>query len=224
MSRPILGFDPGATIGWAIYDPQTQQLLEHGEFDAVAPGVAAIVDLVGGHDGPIAIERPRVYSGRDKEGVIKHAAGNDVADTCEQCGWLVALAGGELGAQDLGHGAWARGGDCYLLERRAVTRAVRRHFGEAIVGDGPIWKALRDAHGGEAAMAGPKAGTPAKWTKGRKGKPATSRSPGLPAVAPELLAAEVPAREPGHLHGMGGHARAAFATAWALGQFLTEGK
>lgn len=200
--KTILGFDPGATIGWCVYDPTAGRVLTHGEVVPASehPCTDAFEDieqLLVKHGGPVAIERPRIYSGRDKDGHIKHAAGNDVADTCEQAGWLVSMAGGDVHGADLGHGAWDRGGRCYLLERRAVTRELRHHFGEAIVGDGPIWKALVAAHGGAAAIQGPK-----------KGKAATRKTPAEPD------------REPGHLHGMGGHARAAFATAWALAQLL----
>jgi hypothetical protein len=198
--RTVLGIDPGATIGWCLYSSDGT-VIRHGEVDAeTAAGTSALVGLVGRHSGPIAIERPRVYSSRNKDGVIAHASGNDVADTCEQAGWLVAICGGAVASgRDMGRGAWHRGNRCYLLERRAVTWAVRRHFGEPIVGDGPIWKALLAAHGGNTAMLGPKQGKPATRTK-----------------------AEEIARAPGHLHGMGGHARAAFATAWALSQLLDE--
>lgn len=192
-----LGIDPGATVGFCIYE--NGKVLSFGEIAAEDNDASdRLVALIEGHEGPIAIERTRVFSGRGADGVIKHAAGNDVADSCEQTGWLCAVANGRTGARkDLLHGAWHCGGRCYLLERRAVIWQIHRHFGQQIKGDAAVWQAMLLEHGGKDAMQGPK-----------QGKRATRKS------------AAIPDRPAGHLHGMGNHARAAFATAWALQQFL----
>lgn len=193
----ILALDPGQTIGFCCYDTVARVVLAHGEINADSIGNPWLAQMVAEYKpGVVAIERPRVYSSRGKDGVIKHASGNDVADCCEQAGWLLAMAGGTLNGVDRGNGRWqhatAMAMSVYMLERRAVTHAFRRHFGEPIVGDAALWNALKAMHGPEATQTA------------KAGKAATKRA----EAVPERLA--------GHMASMGGHARAALALAVAV--------
>jgi len=211
----ICGIDPGKVIGWCEYCTDTRTVIRHGEIDSTAADAGDQIRLIlGAIRVPLAIERPRAYG----------IAGNDIADACEQCGWILGVAGGTSVGRDMLHGAWDHSGDIYQLERRAVAHQLRQRFGVSVTGDSAIWKATLADHGGDAAMAGPKRGEQAKWTRGKVGKPATRTKAAVSAVPPELLREATPDRPAGHLAGMGNHARAAFACAWALGQILSEGK
>ena len=201
----ILGIDPGNTIGACLYDTEAKRVLFAGQY-ATPSEVLEVVHGTrewGGTIDKIAIERPRVYQ----------MGGKDMANTIEQCGWLIAKLDSYLPARgpdwvsDCGNNVWA-------VERKAVIQALTEAVGQTVKGDPGVWAAMCRLHpdadrrpvagvpGRPAEPPRLRAGSKTKWTQG---KPAVEAIEAIPA---------------GPLFGVSSHARAALAVAWTLGKHL----
>lgn len=134
----ILGIDPGKAIGLCLYDSESKAVLSSEVCDA--RGVDAALHRLLPSAELIAIERPRIYG----------VGGREIADSCEQCGWLVRRCGGmAFSAPETGLGgaivSW--GGPVFTLERRAVLRALSDAIGQSVTKDAGVWQALVALHG-----------------------------------------------------------------------------
>ena len=149
----IIGIDPGATIGIAVYDTTAGRVLfsvEHRNPDLTVSAVSALREchIV----RAIGIERARIYG----------AGGASVANTIEQVGWLLASLGAHLPTS--GEAIQECGARLvYTLERRAVVKALSVEMGQAVQGDAGVWAALCRAH--PDAVRRPVVGKPATRTK-----------------------------------------------------------
>jgi hypothetical protein len=148
----ILGIDPGATIGLAVYDTETRRAVWADQYTALGAAMAGIsyARLWKGAE-VIGIERARIYG----------AGGASVANTIEQVGWLLASLGASL--PDSSAAIVRCGGDVHTLERRAVVSALTAAVGQSVKGDAGVWQALCTLHPGAAQR--PVAGKPATRTK-----------------------------------------------------------
>jgi hypothetical protein len=154
----VIGIDPGATIGVAVYDTAAGRVLYSAQYRdplQVTHYVGAVrqTHVV----GAIGIERARIYG----------AGGASVANTIEQVGWLLASLGASL--PDSSAAIVHCGGDVHTLERRAVVSALTAAVGQSVKGDAGVWQALCTLHpgGGQRPVAG---------------KPATRTRPAVDAV------------------------------------------
>ena len=201
----IIGIDPGATIGICVYDTTAGRALfsaEHSDVKQAAPEVFRLLHECKAE--AIGIERARIYG----------IGGNEVANTIEQVGWLLALFAARLPGSadaivDCGDNVWT-------VERRAVVKALTADVGQTVLKDGGVWGALKALHpdadrrpvagipGRPEELPRLRAGSKKLWTKGK---------PAVPAVD---------AVEAGPLYGVSSHARAALAVAWALGKHLEQ--
>lgn len=132
----VLGIDPGKTIGLCLYDTVSASVLA-AECCAETDLDDAIHRLLPRAD-TVSVERPRMYG----------VGGNDIADACEQAGWIVRRCGGLLPRKPLHSGAHTFGDVC-ALERRAVTSALSIATGQQVKGDAGVWAALVALHGGD---------------------------------------------------------------------------
>ena len=199
----IIGIDPGKTIGLCVYDTDARRVLKAACVTSAQEALEWVqAEYRADDDGmtPVAIERPRIYASRLKDGRVIGGGGNDIADTIEQVGWLVGALGGEM-PRPKSPGVYVcppnMAVDCevYLLERRAVIGALSAEMGEQVRGDAGVWQALKALH--PDAMRRPVAYKPATRHK--------------PAVTPV---------EGGPLYGVTSHAQQAVAVAWSLARHL----
>lgn len=182
----IIGIDPGKTVGLCLYDTQAGRAI--GSWQTQEPEHAvqwARSAMLVWTIEAVAIERPRIYQ----------SAGNELCDTIEQTGWLMAQLGGRYPMHEVYPGVRYCGDGAHLLERRAVTNAMTEAMGSTVRGDAGVWQALCALH-------------PDAVRRPVVGKPATRQKPAVCAV------------EAGPLYGVTSHARAALAVAWALGRYL----
>lgn len=137
----ILGIDPGKAIGLCLYDSTARRVLA-AEVCTAAEVDDALHRLLP-QASVVAIERPRIYG----------LGGNDIADACEQFGWLLRRCGGKVTRKDLGGGA-STFGRIAGLERRSVTSALSAALGQQVRGDSGVWQALKSLHGENCAKKG----------------------------------------------------------------------
>ena len=201
----ILGIDPGKAIGFCLYDTAKRRAV----ISLVCPAEdieGAVVRLLP-HADLVAIERPRIYQ----------SGGNDIADACEQFGWLLHRCGGKVTRKDLGGGASAFG-HVAALERRAVTGALSRAMGQQVQGDAGVWRALMQLHGPDADRAPQAAVTGRPYLPRIQSVTATKTRAAVQGQREQTAiaaCAEVPA---GPLFGVASHARQALAVAWAAAE------
>ncbi len=121
----ILGIDPGAKTGWAVYDTRTKSVVQAGICDGAALPWGEIVqcDLA-------VVERPESYG----------AARPQVVDAA----WVA----GQLYAQAAAHCERVQ-----ALFRRQVVRSIGLALGTPVRGDSEVWRALCELHGGDGADA-----------------------------------------------------------------------
>ena len=189
----IIGIDPGKTIGLVLYNTDARRAVKSTCVSDAQTALRWVFAECRHGDGmaPIAIERPRIYQ----------SAGNELCDTIEQTGWLMAMLGGGYMPVARAAGVYLcppiMADDCevYLLERRAVVGALSATMGSTVRGDAGVWQALCALH-------------PDAMRRPVNGRPATRHRPAVEAV------------EAGPLYGVNSHARAALAVAWALGKHL----
>lgn len=154
----VIGIDPGATIGVAVYDTVAKRAMYSAQFHdpvEVTNYVGAVrqTHIV----GAVGIERARIYG----------AGGASVANTIEQVGWLLGKLSANL----------PKGGDAicdcrgriYTLERRAVVKALSVEMGQSVQGDAGVWQALCRLH-------------PDAMRRPVKAVPATARKAAVEAV------------------------------------------
>ena len=201
----ILGIDPGQTIGWCTYDPAAQRVLDAGQYNAGnAYELEELTEVLHTFPGMVAIERPRIYA----------KGGNDIADTIEQCGWMLGVLGKPPGTSPTVAypcGVLAFGADVYLLERRVVLAALSQCIGQAVVGDSNVWRALCSFHGVDprAKREKPRASAPksAPYKARKSHQPPLDPTPSV--IAPPAIPEKMPP-----------HSKSALAVAWALSWYL----
>jgi hypothetical protein len=132
----VLGIDPGKTIGLCLYDTVAARVL--AAECCAEPGLDDAIHRLLPLADAVSVERPRMYG----------VGGNDIADACEQAGWIVRRCGGLLPRESLRGGANTFG-TVYALERRAVTAALSTATGQQVKGDAGVWAALVALHGGD---------------------------------------------------------------------------
>ena len=138
----ILGIDPGKAIGLCLYDTDARRVVVAESAEALTVD-DALHRLLPACD-LVCIERPRVYG----------MGGNEMADTIEQCGWLIRRCGGMPVAATLDGvgGAFLHWGDrVYTCERRGALKALSDVIGLDVRKDAGVWAALVTLHGGEGA-------------------------------------------------------------------------
>lgn len=200
----ILGIDPGKTIGLCLYDDMSARVV--ASECVTAANLDAALHRYLPRAAVIAIERPRIYG----------IGGNDIADACEQFGWIVRRCGGVLPRKDHGGGVGTFGA-VLALERRAVTDALSAAVGQQVRGDGGVWAALKQLHGDDCERA------PQAAIEGRPYLPRIQRVTATKTRAAVQGQREQTAIEPraaipaGPLYGVTSHARQALAVAWAAG-------
>lgn len=134
----ILGIDPGKAIGLCLYDIESKEVLAAEVCDAKA--VDAALHRLLPQAGLVVVERPRIYG----------MGGREIADACEQCGWLIRRCGGMPVAATLGGLGDAIvywGGRVFTFERRAVLKALSGAIGQSVTKDAGVWQALVALHG-----------------------------------------------------------------------------
>ena len=148
----IIGIDPGATIGVAVYDTTVGKALYSGQYRNLLEVTHYVEAVRQTHVvRAIGIERARIYG----------AGGASVANTIEQVGWLLASLG--AGLPTSGDAIQLCGNDVYTLERRAVVKALSVEMGQSVKGDAGVWAALCRVH--PDAVRRPVVGKPATRTK-----------------------------------------------------------
>ncbi len=141
----ILGIDPGKTVGLCLYDSESKAVLS--SVCCTAPGLDAELHRLLPQAELVAVERPRVYG----------SGGREIADACEQCGWLIRRCGGMPVAAPLdGSGGaivlW--GHRVSTFERRAVLKALSGAIGQSVTKDAGVWQALLVLHGEDSGKKG----------------------------------------------------------------------
>lgn len=137
----IIGIDPGKTIGLALYDSDSKQVLDAAEGrgeQAILFAQALVYDWLQEGASAVGIEWPRIYS----------KAGNDVADTCIQTGMLCWMLGARLFPVESGQ--WILQKNMYLhtVTRQQVVKSLGDKMGQAVRTDAGVWAALVQLHGG----------------------------------------------------------------------------
>ena len=148
----IIGIDPGATIGIAVYDTTAGRVLYSGQYCDSVEASDHAMHLTAVHKAhAIGIERARIYG----------AGGAHVANTIEQVGWLLGRFQASLpaGSEAIQQCDWLR----WTVERRAVIKALSAEMGESVKGDAGVWQALCRVH--PDAVRRPVVGKPATRTK-----------------------------------------------------------
>jgi len=132
----IIGIDPGATIGIAVYDTTEGRVLESGQYCDPLEVSKRVPHLWQKHRvKAIGIERARIYG----------AGGASVANTIEQVGWLLASLSADVPTSGDAIQLCGRHG-VYTLERRAVAKALSVEMGQSVKGDACVWAALCRLH------------------------------------------------------------------------------
>lgn len=209
----ILGIDPGKAIGLCLYDTDARRVVVAESAEAATVN-DALHRLLPAADATV-IERPRVYG----------MGGNEMADTIEQCGWLIRRCGGMPVAATLdgAGGAFLCWGDrVYTCERRGALKALSDTIGSDVRKDAGVWAALLTLHGPDAERA------PQEAIAGRPYLPriqSVTATKTRAAVQGQREQTAIEAREAvpaGPLHGVRAHERAALAVAWSLGKVLGD--
>lgn len=138
MPAVLIAVDPGKASGFAVYDLTTRKVLEAACYADVVDLVTAAKSAMSRYeDYQVVIEQARAY----------RLAGNDIADTCQLCGFLMSALGGTLPVPVEGLVGVSRCGDrMYALTRGAICTRLGQSLGERVQGGG-VWRALCELHG-----------------------------------------------------------------------------
>lgn len=123
----VLGIDPGATVGWCLYDDFAERVVEAGTLtDGEACGLN--IQDIAKRSGHIVIERPRGY-GPTRPQVV-------------DCGWIGGRIFGEMLALNF---------TIEALERIEIRKRlqVATNGIMAVRNDATVWAALKLLHGGD---------------------------------------------------------------------------